>query len=37
MNARPDCELPDHLAALGILLLMQSDALGWKALIEEFR
>jgi hypothetical protein len=37
MNARPDCELPDHLAALGVLLLMRSDALGWKALIEEFR
>ena len=37
MNARPDCELPDHLAALGTLLLMRSDALGWKALIEEFR
>ena len=37
MNARPDCELPDHLAALGVLLLMRNDALGWKALIEEFR
>ena len=37
MNARPDCELPHHLAALGVLLLMGNDALGWKALIEEFR
>jgi len=37
MNARPDCELPHHLAALGVLLLMRNDALGWKALIEEFR
>jgi hypothetical protein len=37
MNARPDCEVPHHLAALGVLLLMGNDALGWKALIEEFR
>jgi hypothetical protein len=38
MNARPDCELPHHLAALGVLLLMRNnDALGWKALIEQFR
>ena len=37
MNARPDCELPHHLAALGDLLLMKNDVLGWKALIEEFR
>ena len=37
MNARPDCELSHHLAALGDLLLMRSDAAGWKALIEEFR
>ena len=37
MNTRPDCELPHHLAALGVLLLMRNDALGWKALIEEFR
>jgi len=37
MNARPDCELPHNLAALGVLLLMSNDALGWKALIEEFR
>jgi hypothetical protein len=36
MNARPDCELPHHLAALGVLLLMRNDALGWKALIEQF-
>ena len=37
MNARPDCELPHHLAALGVSLLMTNDALGWKVLIEEFR
>ena len=37
MNARPDCELPHHLAALGDLLLMRNDATGWKALIEVFR
>ena len=37
MNARLDCELPHHLAALGDLLLMRNDALGWKALIEEIR
>jgi hypothetical protein len=37
MNARPDCELPDHLAALGVLLLMGDDALGWRALIEGMR
>ena len=35
MNARPDCELPHHLAALGVLLLRGNDALGWKALIED--
>jgi hypothetical protein len=29
--------LPHHLAALGVLLLMRNDALGWKALIEQFR
>ena len=32
-NARPDCELPHHLAALGALL-MRNDALGWKALMK---
>ncbi|MBR0692257.1 hypothetical protein [Bradyrhizobium lablabi] len=37
MNARSDCELPHHLAALGVLLLMANDARGWKTLIEEFR
>jgi hypothetical protein len=36
MNARPDCELPEHLAALGLLLLMKNDALGWRTLIEGF-
>jgi hypothetical protein len=36
MNARPDCELPQHLAALGVLLLMKDDALGWRTLIEGF-
>ena len=25
MNARPDCELPHHLAALGVLLLMDKE------------
>jgi hypothetical protein len=37
MSARPDCELPHHLAALGVLLLMGNDGLGWRTLIEEFR
>jgi hypothetical protein len=37
MSARPDCELPHHLAALGLLLMMGNDALGWKALIEDIR
>ena len=37
MNARHDCELPHHLAALGVSLLMANDALGWKVLIQEFR
>ena len=37
MNARPDCELPHHLAALGDLLLMRNDALGWRTLIEGLR
>jgi hypothetical protein len=34
MNARPDCELPRHLATLGGLLLMGNDALGWRTLIK---
>jgi hypothetical protein len=37
MNARPDCELPHHVTALGVLLLMGGDALGWRSLIEELR
>jgi len=37
MNARPDCELPHHLMALGAALLMRDDAVGWRALIEELR
>jgi len=37
VNARPDCKLPDHLAALGGVLLMGDDAHGWRALIEEVR
>jgi hypothetical protein len=37
MNARPDCELPQHLAALGVLLLMRQDLLGWRTLIEGFK
>ena len=36
MNARRDCELPQHLAALGLVLLMKDDALGWRTLIEGF-
>ena len=34
MNARPDCQLPHHLAMLGLLLLMANDALSWRTLIE---
>ena len=37
MNARRDCQLPHHLAALGTLLLMGDDALGWRTLIEGIR
>jgi hypothetical protein len=37
MSARPDCELPHHLATLGALLLMGNDALGWRTLIERLR
>jgi hypothetical protein len=37
MNARPDCELPHHLAMLSVSLLMAGDALGWRALIEGLR
>jgi hypothetical protein len=37
MDARPDCELPHHLAALGVVLWMSKDVQGWKALIEEFK
>lgn len=37
MNARPDCQLPDHWAALGLSLLMADDALGWRSLIEQLR
>lgn len=37
MNARPDCELPQHLATLGASLLTANDALGWRTLIEELR
>ena len=37
MSARPDCELPEHLAALGALLLIGQDAVGWRALIESLR
>jgi hypothetical protein len=37
MNARPDCKLPHHLAALGVLLLMADDALGWRTLIQGFK
>jgi hypothetical protein len=37
MNARPDCQLPHHLAMLGVLLLIANDALGWRTLIEGVR
>ena len=37
MNDRSDCRLPHHLAALGVLLLMANDALGWRTLIEGVR
>jgi|EndMetStandDraft_5_1072996.scaffolds.fasta_scaffold2684373_1 hypothetical protein len=37
MDARPDCELPHHLAELGVVLWMNRDAQGWKALIEEIK
>jgi hypothetical protein len=37
MGARPDCKLPDHLAALGLALLMANDASGLRVLIEDFR
>jgi hypothetical protein len=37
MNARPDCQLPNHLAMLGVLLLMANDALGWRTLIDGVR
>ncbi len=37
MSARPDCELPHYMAALGVALLMSNDALGWRALIEGLR
>src|SRR6476646_6014937 len=35
-NARPDCKLPEHLAALGLLLMMANDASGGRTLIEGF-
>jgi hypothetical protein len=37
IDARPDCELPHHLAALGAVLWKTKDAQGWKALIEEIK
>ena len=37
MDARPDCELPHHLAELGVALWMSKDVQGWKALIEEIK
>jgi hypothetical protein len=37
MDARPDCELPQHLAELGVVLWMSKDVQGWKALIEEIK
>jgi len=37
MDARPDCELPHHLAELGVALWMSKDSQGWRALIEEIK
>jgi hypothetical protein len=37
MDARSDCELPHHLAELGVLLWMSKDVQGWKVLIEEIK
>jgi hypothetical protein len=37
MHARPDFELPHHLAELGVVLWMSKDAQGCKALIEEIK
>jgi len=34
MGADPECELPHHLAELGVALWMSKDVPGWKALIE---
>jgi len=34
MDARSDCELPHHLAELGVVLWMSKDLQGWKALIK---
>ena len=33
MNARPDCELPHHLAALGVLLLSILEVAGVSTII----
>jgi hypothetical protein len=37
MSARTDCELPHHLAELGVSLLIGGDAPGLKVLIEGLR
>jgi len=37
MDARSDCELPHHLAELGVALWMSRDVQGWKALIEAIK
>jgi hypothetical protein len=37
MNARAGCRLPDHLATLGIALLMGNDVPGLRLLIEDLR
>jgi hypothetical protein len=37
MNARTDCQLPEHLSSLARSLLLANDALGLKALIEELK
>jgi hypothetical protein len=37
MDARADCELPQHLAELGVALWMSKDVRGWKVVREECR
>ena len=37
MNARPDCQLPEHLSSLAHSLLLANDARGHKVLIQELK